>query len=67
MWPFWEKTIFWEKNKDINLKSKNAIENEITPIICIGETLEEKEKMTKEVLVNKFKKVFLKYQILKIQ
>ena len=45
------RQYFEEKNKNINLKSKNLIENEIIPIICIGETLEEKEKkMTKEVL-----------------
>ena len=67
------RQYFEEKNKNINLKSKNLIENEITPIICIGETLEEKEKkMTKEVLskqiqesvpeVSNFKNTIIAYE-----
>ena len=46
------RQFFNEKNEIVNLKSKNLIENKIIPIICIGETLEEKEKnLTKEVLI----------------
>ncbi len=46
------RQIFNETNKDINLKSQNLIENNITPIICLGETLEQREKnLTKEVLI----------------
>jgi len=42
---------FNENNETVSQKSKNLIENNIIPIICIGETLEQKEKkITKEVL-----------------
>ena len=42
---------FNENNETVSQKSKNLIENDIIPIICIGETLEQKEKkITKEVL-----------------
>ena len=44
---------FNESNKAVNLKSINLIKNKIIPVVCIGETLEEKEKkITKEVLLN---------------
>ena len=36
--------IFKEKNHDINLKSERLLANNVIPIICIGETLEQKEK-----------------------
>jgi len=38
------RQIFKEKNQDINLKSARLIANNVIPIICIGETLEQKEK-----------------------
>ena len=45
------RQYFHEKNEMIKLKSKNLIENDIVPIICVGETIEEKErKITKEIL-----------------
>ena len=45
------RQIFKQSNKDISLKAKNLINNMINPIICIGETFEEKNKgLTKEVL-----------------
>ena len=45
------RQIFNEKNKEINLKSERLIGNAIIPIICIGETLEQKEKgITNKVL-----------------
>ena len=44
---------FNESNKAVNLKSINLIKNKIIPVVCIGETLEEKEKkITKDVLLN---------------
>ena len=45
------RQIFYENNTDINLKTQNLISKKIIPIVCIGETLEEKEKgKTNEVL-----------------
>ena len=45
------RQIFKEKNEEINLKSERLIGNGLIPIICIGETLEQKEKgITKKVL-----------------
>ena len=45
------RKIFHEKNIDVNLKSTLLISKEIIPIICIGETLNEKENgQTYEVL-----------------
>ena len=38
------RQIFKEKDQDINLKSQRLIANNVIPIICIGETLEQKEK-----------------------
>ena len=38
------RTIFSESNNFINKKLHTAIENGLTPIFCIGETLEEREK-----------------------
>ena len=38
------RQIFKEKDKDIKLKSQRLVANNVIPIICIGETLEQKEK-----------------------
>ena len=38
------RQIFKEKDQDINLKSERLVVNNVIPIICIGETLEQKEK-----------------------
>ena len=47
------RQYFNESNKAVNLKSINLIKNKIIPVVCIGETLEEKEKkITKDVLLN---------------
>ena len=44
---------FNENNETVSQKSKNLIENNIIPIICIGETLEQKrKKLTKRILAN---------------
>ncbi|MGK9370000.1 triose-phosphate isomerase [Melioribacter sp. Ez-97] len=37
------RTIFGESNQLINKKIKAAVENQLNPIFCIGETLEERE------------------------
>lgn len=51
------RTIFKESDDVINLKVKKALENEITPIFCIGETLEERESgITFDVIENQIKK-----------
>ena len=45
------RQFFKEKDKEINLKSDRLIGNKVIPIICIGETLEQKEKgITNKVL-----------------
>ena len=45
------RQIFNQTNEDVNLKAKNLINNNINPIICIGETLDEKNiGLTKDVL-----------------
>ncbi len=45
------RQYFFENNEKVKLKSINLIENKIIPVICVGETLEQKEKkMTKEIL-----------------
>ncbi len=47
------RQIFNETNDDVNSKLFQLIDNDIVPIICIGETLEEKENgKTNEVLAN---------------
>ena len=38
------RQIYKEKDNEINLKSDLLIRNSVIPIICIGETLEQKEK-----------------------
>ena len=38
------RQIFKEKDQDIKLKSQRLVANNVIPIICIGETLEQKEK-----------------------
>ena len=51
------RKFFFEKNEEINLKSAILIKNHLIPIICIGETLEEKEKgITNDILEEQLKK-----------
>lgn len=45
------RTYHFETNEEINAKARTAIENEITPIICVGETLEEYEAGNSEKVV----------------
>ena len=50
------RVLFNESNEFINLKVKSALENDITPILCIGETLSERESgNTEEVLYRQLK------------
>jgi triosephosphate isomerase (TIM) len=45
------REFFNESNEVINLKIKSALNNNIIPILCIGETKEERDKgLTKEVI-----------------
>jgi len=47
------RKIFKETDQDIMIKSENLINNSIIPIICIGETYEDKiANKTKDVLFN---------------
>jgi triosephosphate isomerase len=50
------RKIFYEKDEEIKFKAENLINNNIIPIICVGETLEEKEKgITNEILKKQLK------------
>lgn len=50
------RTYFNEDNQTINKKIKRLISNDIRPLLCIGETLEEYEnKQTKKVLLKQLK------------
>lgn len=48
--------IFKEDDPMINKRVKNAIKNKLRPILCVGETLEERESnRTKEVIMSQIK------------
>tara|TARA_A100001011_G_scaffold50409_1_gene48318 strand:- start:356 stop:1075 length:720 start_codon:yes stop_codon:yes gene_type:complete len=50
------RQYFAETNNNVNIKSSNLIEENIIPVICIGETLEHKEKnLTEEILSTQIK------------
>ena len=50
------RQYFSETNDNIKIKSSNLIEENIIPVICIGETLEQKEKsLTEEILSTQIK------------
>ncbi len=53
------REMFNETDETVNKKTITALKNEITPIVCCGETLEEREsnKYT-EVLTNQIKKAY---------
>ena len=42
------RQYFNEKNEDVKEKATKLLENEIIPIICVGETLEEKKRLEQE-------------------
>ena len=51
------RQIFYEKDIDIYSKSVQLINNEIIPIVCVGETLEEKQNgKTNDILERQLKK-----------
>ena len=51
------RQLFNETNENVQLKAERLINQNINPIICIGETLEEKNLgLTKEILSNQIKK-----------
>ena len=50
------RQYFSETNDNVNIKSTNLIEENIIPVICIGETLEQKENnLTEEILSSQIK------------
>ena len=50
------RQYFGENDADLNKKMKKAFEHNLTPILCIGETLEEREAdVTEEVLAKQIK------------
>ena len=50
------RVMFSETNREINRKIKNLIKEDIVPILCIGETKEEKENhLTRDVLLKEIK------------
>jgi triosephosphate isomerase len=53
------RKFFGETDELVNLKIKAALANELCPIVCCGETLEEKEaNKTEEVLTSQITKMF---------
>jgi len=38
-----QRTFFHETNQTVNMKTKKALEKSLIPIVCVGETLEERE------------------------
>jgi len=45
------RTIFNETNNEVSIKATNSLKNNIHPIICVGETLQQKKNnQTKEIL-----------------
>ncbi len=52
------RQYFKESNELINAKAKQALKHELTPIICVGETLEEREAgVTEEIIKTQVKGV----------
>lgn len=47
------RQIFSETDDIVNKKIKSALENKLTPILCIGETLEERNKKVEKEVVKK--------------
>ncbi len=51
------RQYFAETDETVNLKIKSAFENDLKPIVCVGETLEEREKgITKDIITNQTEK-----------
>ena len=51
------RKIFGQSNEDVCIKAMNLIANNINPIICIGETFEEKnQNLTKDIIYTQISK-----------
>ena len=58
------RKYFKESDELINQKLKTLLDNDIIPIVCIGETLEQREKgITKEIVLNQLKGVLRDIEI----
>ena len=53
------RNIFKETNEQINLKIKQALNQKLKVILCVGETLEQKEKNLTENIIRKELEIFL--------
>lgn len=61
-----QRTYFHETDETVNKKVKKALEKGLTPIVCVGETLEQrKENKQKEVVENQVRKAFENIQNIK--
>jgi triosephosphate isomerase len=59
------RQYFSENNNEINLKAKIALENDLIPIICVGETLEQREngsylKVVQQQIIDCLKEIDIK-------
>jgi len=62
------RQYFKETNEFINLKVKQAIANNLTPIVCVGETLEERESgVTDQIITTQVKGVLAGLTIQEIE
>ena len=62
------RQYFHETDEDVNLKIKAAIRNDLLPIVCVGEKLEERESnITNEILENQIKKAFKDIKAIEIK
>ena len=53
------RQYFAETDETVNKKIKSALLNELKPIVCVGETLEQREKgITNEIITNQVEKAF---------
>ena len=53
------RQYFAETDETVNEKIKAALSNELKPIVCVGETLEQREKgITNEIITNQIEKAF---------
>ena len=59
------RAYFAETDETVNKKVKTALENELTPIVCVGETLEQREQgLTKDIITNQTKLQHQKTQMI---
>ena len=53
------RAYFNETDETVNLKIKSALENGLKPIVCVGETLEQRESgKTEEIITNQVEAAF---------